>query len=322
MQYVSVSVPWNEEQLSMQLYRLLIREGFEVQFLPVEWLREPKYAPEVRDIEQTTGCVVMLYDGYAMGREALQDLMQLDKSLLLVVREESLLAELEGVSAPLLLWSELMLDAEPRRDFLRRMARHAERCDPLCTDQVSFRLEMTEEGGSLTMHSADACSITDDVWYRMSAEEWHVFAGLIRQVTAYLLGIGEDEVTVTPDEPVAPAYCAPEDGKVYYYEGYRIFFGIRTARPPQRPLYNGFEISTLLGCVSLEPHRDGRHIFRSLPEHPTLADVGLDGETLRDLTLPVMQFMHPLQQVSAAPAFEVEMYSDGSGSFRMPCTIT
>lgn len=322
LQYVCISAPWNDEKSGEQLRRLLTQEGFAPQFLPMEWLEESGHAQSLSDLAERTGCVLMIYDGYAMSRDALEELMQLGKPVLLAVKEESLLEELAGVSVPYVLWPELMLDTETRRAFLQQIARYAQRREPLCAEHVSFRLDMSNTWGAVTQHSAEARTIMDDVWYRISVEEWQVLTLLIRQITAYMLGLEEDEVTVTPDDFITPANCAPEDGKVYYYEGYRIFFNVTTARPPQRELFNSFTLSTLLGCVAVELLRDGQYIFRSLPMNPTLADAGLDEAILRDMTLQLMQFMYPLQQVSAAPAFGVEVYSDGSGSFRLPCTIT
>ena len=183
------------------------------------------------------------------------------------------------------------------------------------TDNVFFKVSLSERGGRLFIYSSDCYSEKDRLKTTISKEIWDRFVMCCKELLVAVFSETDMEyININLNKKLGDYYCAPNDGNNHYDEQYRIDFKVKLIRNDSNNSFDSihFDIGEDFD-VSL--FKSGKFIFRGSDENTKLSDYGINEEALIKAAVNMLKFTTGKDKVIISKQFRRQVYSDGSGGY-------
>lgn len=336
MGYAFISYSTKNQTLADSMKQLLSRNGVASWMAPADIPAGSKYAQVINRAIKDCACVVLMLSDAAQNStwvaKEIERAVSYRKPIISVQLEElTLNDEFEFyISTDQIVAVKQIDDSSPEVDKIMASLRAI--CGTTLVDQcsasgvdavqldeasnVQYRLWLSSDSGSLFIYSGESVSEENAQAYSVKESEWAEIANIIAEYVAFLYHTSPEFVTITLRDKLNGKKCAPLDGYSYYDEQFRINFAVSYITSKRSKIYDSVHVD-VSNVLSLSFFHKGNYIFRAIPADSTLADIGLDEENAIMLSKKLLEALHPNNKIIAGNRFELKVYSDYSGGYKL-----
>lgn len=181
---------------------------------------------------------------------------------------------------------------------------------------IQYRLSLRSDGGSLFIYSRESISKENAKGYSVTESEWEQITCVLAECIAFLHSTDPEFVAITLQDSLEDKKCAPLDGYSYYDKQFRINFGVSYITLKKSAIYDSAHID-VSNVMELSFFNKGSYIYHAIPVDSTLADIGLDEEICIKLSKKLIEVLHPNKKVVVGDKFDIKVYSDFSGGYKL-----
>ena len=182
-------------------------------------------------------------------------------------------------------------------------------------DDFYFKISFTCDHGSLFIYSKTPYGANESPKIQITEKIWNNFVECCKDfLTIAFPGVLREHIAITLLSPLGTYSCAPNDGKLYYDEKYRVNFKVSFIRANESQKYDtvhfdiddNFEVSLFLR---------GEYSSRYAPDNAPLGYYGINEVALLPTAQRLVCFAMQSEKIQTSSAFRVKFYSDYSGGY-------